>query len=326
MTPHASLNRRQRRPRSARGSVIALLLAAGIVLPVQADWHGGYGGAGTEGVRGGGHSGANHVPHGPAPAGRPLDHGRVYDHRVPGSDHRFTPPVPHPGYVPPPRARVYSPPQRMPAGTHHPVVPVPPKVANAFHSRIVNVLPPHHQVYVRGGSRFYYVHGAWYRAHGPRYIAVVPPPGFVVRVLPPFYSVFWIGAVPYYYVNNVYYTPAPGGYAVTPPPADIITEQPAYNPSETSTNGDVTEEPADGANNQTPGAELYIYPQRGQSAEQQQRDRRECNDWAVSQTGFDPTVAAAPSDSTDAEQPADKFADYQRAMTACLEGRGYTVR
>jgi hypothetical protein len=34
---------------------------------------------------------------------------------------------------------------------------------------------------------------------------------------------------------------------------------------------------------------LYIYPSRGQSQEQQDRDRSECHNWAVSQTGFDPT-------------------------------------
>ena len=39
-------------------------------------------------------------------------------------------------------------------------------------------------------------------------------------------------------------------------------------------------------------AQLFIYPQRGQSAQQQQQDRFECHQWAVQQTGFDPTMAA----------------------------------
>jgi hypothetical protein len=38
--------------------------------------------------------------------------------------------------------------------------------------------------------------------------------------------------------------------------------------------------------------QLFIYPQRGQSPEQQQRDRFECHQWAVQQTGFDPTMGA----------------------------------
>ena len=34
----------------------------------------------------------------------------------------------------------------------------------------------------------------------------------------------------------------------------------------------------------------YIYPSKGQSPEQQNRDRYECHTWAVQQTGFDPTM------------------------------------
>jgi hypothetical protein len=41
--------------------------------------------------------------------------------------------------------------------------------------------------------------------------------------------------------------------------------------------------------------QLYIYPQRGQTPEQQSRDRADCHVWAVQQTGFDPTVAAPPT-------------------------------
>jgi hypothetical protein len=40
--------------------------------------------------------------------------------------------------------------------------------------------------------------------------------------------------------------------------------------------------------------QLFIYPQRGQSAQQQQQDRFECHQWAVQQTGFDPTMAMPP--------------------------------
>jgi hypothetical protein len=42
----------------------------------------------------------------------------------------------------------------------------------------------------------------------------------------------------------------------------------------------------------------YIYPSKGQSAQQQDRDRYECHTWSVQQTGFDPTrpqTAQAPS-------------------------------
>jgi YMGG-like Gly-zipper len=37
----------------------------------------------------------------------------------------------------------------------------------------------------------------------------------------------------------------------------------------------------------------YIYPSKGQSAQQQDRDRYECHTWAVQQTGFDPTKPQA---------------------------------
>lgn len=35
--------------------------------------------------------------------------------------------------------------------------------------------------------------------------------------------------------------------------------------------------------------DLFIYPAKGQSQEQQDKDRYECHSWAVQQTGFDPT-------------------------------------
>jgi len=37
------------------------------------------------------------------------------------------------------------------------------------------------------------------------------------------------------------------------------------------------------------GAQMLIYPAKGQSAEQQQKDEFECHQWAVQQTGYDPT-------------------------------------
>jgi hypothetical protein len=35
--------------------------------------------------------------------------------------------------------------------------------------------------------------------------------------------------------------------------------------------------------------DIYMYPAKGQSQEQQDRDRYECHSWAVKQTGFDPS-------------------------------------
>src|SRR5262245_5494610 len=39
-------------------------------------------------------------------------------------------------------------------------------------------------------------------------------------------------------------------------------------------------------------AEMYAYPDKGQSTKQQQRDKRECQDWATQQTGVDPSKSA----------------------------------
>lgn len=141
--------------------------------------------------------------------------------------------------------------------------------------------------------------------------------------------------------------------------------------------------------------EVFVYPNKGQSAQQLDRDRYECYLWGVEQTGFDPSqpslaphqrveVVAAPPPGTDAvvgavtgamigaavsrprdsaegavvgavlggilggatsaarseeiqkryaERESDQLArlerqstDYRRALTACLEGRGYTVK
>ncbi|MGI9493545.1 MAG: YMGG-like glycine zipper-containing protein [Geminicoccaceae bacterium] len=54
----------------------------------------------------------------------------------------------------------------------------------------------------------------------------------------------------------------------------------------------------------TPSAQqLYIYPNQGQSPEQQQTDQGECHVWAVQETGFDPAnpppppSGSAPTDS-----------------------------
>jgi hypothetical protein len=46
-------------------------------------------------------------------------------------------------------------------------------------------------------------------------------------------------------------------------------------------------------------AQMYVYPQQGQSPEQQQRDQGECHQWAVQQTGVNPGMAPAPSSGSD---------------------------
>lgn len=45
------------------------------------------------------------------------------------------------------------------------------------------------------------------------------------------------------------------------------------------------------------GAELMVFPAKGQSAEQQNADLQECRSWAVNQSGVDPSTLAAPTSS-----------------------------
>jgi hypothetical protein len=122
-------------------------------------------------------------------------------------------------------------------------------------------------------------------------------------------------------------------------------------------------------------AQPYVYPQKGQSPEQQQKDEYECHQWAVQQTGWNPATAATPSQGRDGslvrggargaavgavagavagdagkgaaagaaggaliggmkrrdrarsaqQAQAQGQEAYQRARTACLTGRGYSV-
>ncbi len=183
---------------------------------------------------------------------------------------------------------------------------------------VVDVLPREHFEVVRGPAHYFFSGGVWYAARGPRFIVVAPPFGVFVPVLPPVYTTIWVGGMPYYYADDAYYVyrGADRGYEVVPPPADdmVSTQPPA-------------DAPPGAAQPAPPGAprssDVYIYPKNGQSAEQQSNDRYECHRWASSQTGFDPTQ---PGGGVPPTESASKRADYNRALGACLEGRGYTVR
>lgn len=85
---------------------------------------------------------------------------------------------------------------------------------------------------------------------------------------------------------------------------------PAMSQSVTASSGSATPMSAAGG--------LYVSPKNGQSSDQQASDRYACYTWAVKESGFDPSVSAAGSASSGLQQ-------YRRAMTACLEGRGYSV-
>jgi hypothetical protein len=131
-------------------------------------------------------------------------------------------------------------------------------------------------------------------------------------VLPLAYTTYWWGGVPYYYANDVYYTYDPGyqGYIATDPPPV------ADSSGSAAASGDASAPPPDaaqaGPNGPLDGApaQIFMYPKNGQSAEQTAADRAACQQWATEQAG----------------SVAQNGANYNRAMVACVEGRGYGAR
>jgi hypothetical protein len=56
----------------------------------------------------------------------------------------------------------------------------------------------------------------------------------------------------------------------------------------------VSEPSYEGAPSPRPETRVFVYPLHGQSADLQDRDRYECHNWAVQQTGFDPSAPYVP--------------------------------
>jgi hypothetical protein len=127
--------------------------------------------------------------------------------------------------------------------------------------------------------------GFWNFAYGP-----------YAAALPWYYDTYWWDDTPYYYADGVYYlwNEASGTYESVLPPQGLADQVQAQGPRL---------------------KELFVYPNAGQSASRLEHDLYECKLRAASESGFDPTAAAAP-----------KFSDYLRAERACLEGRNYSAR
>jgi hypothetical protein len=147
-------------------------------------------------------------------------------------------------------------------------------------------------------NHYFFNSGVWFRRSGPGFVVVTPPFGLVIPVLPAGFVSLTFGGVPYYYANSVYYTPGPGGYVVVAPPVGAV---PVPVP--------VGAVPAGPQPLPVPfNPDLIVYPRNGQSEAQTNADRSDCSQWAAGQVGGQDTNV------------------FQRAVTACLEGRGYTVR
>jgi hypothetical protein len=155
--------------------------------------------------------------------------------------------------------------------------------------------------------------GYWHGGYWPRaYYGV----GFswYLPILPLAYATYWYSGVPYYYANDVYYTwnPTYDGYVATdPPPIADSSGSADASGSGPAPSGDTGAPPDQGPGPGGPVAgQIFMYPKNGQSAEQQAADRAECQKWAADQAG----------------QVAQNGSDYNRAMVACVEGRGYSAR
>lgn len=158
------------------------------------------------------------------------------------------------------------------------------------------------------GESYFYRGGEWYRPYGSNFRVIAPPLGAVVPVLPGLYATFWFGGIPYYFANDAYYLWRAdlGGYVVTEPPPGIPPD--ATKPAGPK-GGDLSEP--------------FVYPMNGQGESQQATDRYECHRWAAEQSSYDPTQ---PSSSLNTSAQVAARAAYLRAETACLAGRGYSVR
>lgn len=198
---------------------------------------------------------------------------------------------------------------------------------HAFPARgaVFHALPARHYDVVFGRAHYYFAGGVWYAPRGGVFVVVAPPFGVYAPVLPPLYTTVWVAGVPYYYADDVYYVyrgPAIGYEVVAPPDAQVAAAPPPPGPPGGPPPG-AGPGPGPGPGPAPESHELFIYPKNGQSPDQQAKDQYECHTWASSQTGFDPT---APNGGVAPYQTASKRADYDRAMGACLEGRGYTVK
>lgn len=166
----------------------------------------------------------------------------------------------------------------------------------------VKVLPQRRHTIHYHNRDYFYISGIWYLSSGASYVVVRPPLGIIVPILPPFYTTIWFGGVPYYYANDVYYVwrGDMNGYEVAAPPEKESDPPPAYVADE-----------------------LFAYPKEGQSEQQQADDKYACHRWGVDQTGYDPTQ---PPSNLSVKELNKKREEYNRAMKACLEGKGYSVR
>jgi len=145
---------------------------------------------------------------------------------------------------------------------------------------------------------------------------VGPAIGLSVPLLPFGYSSLWVGGSPYYYANDVYYVRSLDGYRVVPSPYDDVAWHETYQEAPSGKLSPPTPSYVKPAAAPAPTDELSITPRNNQSATQRSFDRIDCERAAITQTGYDPSSGGE----------ALRKAEYVRNVSACLEGKGYTVK
>ncbi len=142
---------------------------------------------------------------------------------------------------------------------------------------------------------------------GPAYVGPVYAPvyGSHVSALPAGAVSLSIGGGRYWRHGGVWYRPWGPRWVVVAPPV-IVESSPVV----------VRERPAVVVEDGPPPVRVpasrpdpIIYPRNGQSAQQTEADRQECNRWATTQ----PAAMAEAS-------------VFHRAVEACMDGRGYTMK
>ena len=164
----------------------------------------------------------------------------------------------------------------------------------------VRYLPPRHREIRVSGHPYYYASGMFYQPSPQGYVVVSAPIGARVNMLPPGYISFGFGTSRYFYVNTTYYLWSNQTREY------VVVEKPPGADAAVQTSMEMAQ-----------SAQVYVYPRMGQSEEQRDQDRYECHRWAKSETGYDPSLGG---------QNAGLAPDYRRALSACLEGRGYSVK
>ena len=174
----------------------------------------------------------------------------------------------------------------------------------------VRSLPPNYRPYYRGGERYYFNGGIWYAPRGPGFVVVRPPVGLVISVLPPTTRRFgWAECLTITPITCI----TPGSPTRTVMPWWILRTR-SMNPRRPpipATQAPLNPHPISSFTRRTVRPRI---------------SRPRMNTNAI--TGRGPKRASirrkrmAPRPAADADRVRN---NYDRAMSACLQGRGYQV-